>query len=242
MVKDCQRITVHAVTFAHQRGPVLYASLPHDIAPPAGPRTAGEGGGTRHRLVSILWGHLAAMERPLGKNGHPADRAALPLQVVRGPLGKPHLLVGTSRGPAISFSECGGKVWAALCGDESEIGIDVAGTDEFQGDYPVHRVFHAHELQQASLLSGGDAAMASALLWSIKESVVKALGCGFHLVDPREIRVHPSGAEGGGYAFSAWLSKKALARFPERAQGSLWIRSFPREKTWLSLALLDRQP
>ena len=133
----------------------------------------------------------------------------------RGPLGRPHLLVGEYRGPAISFSEGGGKVWAALCGDESDIGIDVAGTDEFQREYPFHRVFHAQELHHALRLAGGDLEKASALLWSIKEAVVKALGCAFHLVDPRQITVYPSaGEEDGGYTFPVGLSGKALERFP----------------------------
>jgi len=47
---------------------------------------------------------------------------------------------------------------------------------------PFSRVFHAQELQHALRLAGGDLEKASALLWSIKEAVVKALGCGFHLV------------------------------------------------------------
>ncbi len=86
----------------------------------------------KHLLVSTLWDHLVAMESPLWKHCQSSGRAAFPIQVVRGLLGRPHLLLGEYQGPAISFSEGGGKVWAALCGDESDIGIDVAGPDEFQ--------------------------------------------------------------------------------------------------------------
>ena len=172
------------------------------------------GTGDKHRLVSTLWDHLVAMESPLWKRCQSSNRAAFPIQVVRGPLGRPHLLLGEYRGPAISFSEGGGKVWAALCGDESDIGIDVAGTDEFQREYPFHRVFHPQELQHALRLAGGDLEKASALLWSIKEAVVKALGCAFHLVDPRQITVYPSVGGDGGYTFPVGLSGKALARFP----------------------------
>jgi len=86
---------------------------------------------------------------------------------------------------------------------------------------------------------------ASALLWSIKEAVVKALGCGFHLVDPRQITVYPStgGAVGGdgGYTFPVGLSEKALVRFPIAAGRSLWVRSLPQRKMWLSIALLNGQ-
>ncbi len=196
----------------------------------------------KHRLISTLWNHLVAMESPLWKRCPSSSEAPFPFQVVRGPLGRPHLLSGEYGGPAISFSEGGGKVWAALCGDGSDIGIDVAGTDEFHREYPFHRVFHAQELQHALRLAGGDLEKASALLWSIKEAVVKALGCAFHLVDPRQITVYPStGGEEGGYTFPVGLSRKALVRFPIGAGRSIWVRSLPQVKMWLSIALLNGQ-
>jgi hypothetical protein len=121
----------------------------------------------------------------------------------------------------------------------------VAGTDEFQKEYPFHRVFHPQELQHALRLAGGDLEKASALLWSIKEAVVKALGCAFHLVDPLQITVYPSAGEAegvnGGYTFPVGLSGKALMRFPIAAGRSLWVRSLPQRKMWLSIALLNRQ-
>jgi len=87
-------------------------------------------------------------------------------------------------------------------------------------------------------LTGGDLEKASALLWSVKEAIVKALGCAFHLVDPRQITVYPSAGENGGHTFPVSLSGKALERFPIAAGRSLWVRSLPRKKTWLSIALL----
>jgi phosphopantetheinyl transferase len=88
--------------------------------------------------------------------------------------------------------------------------------------------------------------LASALLWSVKESVVKALGCGFHLVDPRQISVYPSAAEAagedGGYTFPVGLSGKARVQFPIAADRSLWVRSVLQGKMWLSIALLNRRP
>ena len=150
-------------------------------------------------------------------------------------------MLGEYRGPAISFSEGGGSVWAAICGDESDIGIDVAETDEFQGDYPLQRVFNAQELQHVLRLGGGDVEKASALLWSIKEAVVKALGCGFHLVEPRDICVQSYVEEDGEYIFAVCLSRKALERLPIGAGRSIWVRSFPRAKMWLSVAFLNRQ-
>ena len=241
MAKDCRGITVHDVSFIDRKGSVFYASLP--CRPCATENREGCGtnrAGDRHRLVSILWDHVAATESPLWKCSPFSDRAAFPLQVARGLLGRPQLTLGEYRGPAISFSECGGKVWAALCGDASEIGIDVAGTDEFPREYPFHRVFHAQELRHALGLADGNLEKASALLWSIKEAVVKALGCAFHLFDPRQISVYPSMGEEGICTFPVGLSRKALVRFPIGAGRSISVRSFLREKRWLSIALFTK--
>jgi phosphopantetheinyl transferase (holo-ACP synthase) len=238
VAKDREGATVYTMNPVHRSGPVFYASLPRDTETPARHETNGEE--AKHRLVSILWNHLVAMDGPLGTSCLSANRAALPIQVVRDPLGKPHLLLGAHRGPAISFSEGGGKVWAALCGDESDMGIDVAEAAEFQGEYPFHRVFNGQELQHALNLAGGDLEKASALLWSVKEAVVKALGCAFHFVDPLQIHVYPSIGGDDGYTFPVRLSGKALARFPTGAGLSLWVRSFPQVKMWLSIAVLNR--
>jgi hypothetical protein len=240
--KAGQEITVQAVNFLERRGPVCYASLP--VAPETLKGCRTNGAGVRRRLFSSLWDHLAALmagEGPLEKGGHASNRAAVPIQVAHDPLGRPHLRLGEDRGPAISFSEGGGKIWAALCGDESDIGIDVAETDEFQGEYPVHRVFHGQELHHALRLAGGDLARASALLWSVKEAVAKALGCGFHFVSPRQINVYPAVGRDGGYTFPVGLSGKARVRFPLNPGRSIWVRSLPRGKMWLSIALLNGQ-
>ena len=238
MEKDREGATVHTMNPVHRSGPVFYASLPRDTETPTGPETDGEE--ARHRLVSILWDHLVAMDSPLWASCLSANRAAFPIQVVRDPLGKPHLRLGAHRGPAISFSEGGGKVWAALCADESDMGIDVAEAAEFRGEYPFHRVFNVQELQHILNLAGGDLEKASALLWSVKEAVVKALGCAFHFVDPLQIHVYPSIGWDDGYTFPVRLSGKALARFPIGAGLSLWVRSFPQVKMWLSIAVLNR--
>ena len=241
MAEDCQDITVHAASFDHRGGPVFYASLPCSTEIFKGHRT--NGSGDKHRLVSLLWDHLVAMESPFWKCFHSSRRDDFPIRVVRGRLGRPHLLLGEYHGPAVSFSEGGGNVWAALCWDRSDIGIDVAGSDEFQSQYPFHRVFNDQELQHALRLAGGELGNASALLWSIKEAVVKALGCAFHLVDPLQINVCPSVAGGdGGYTFPVRLLGKALMRFPKGAGRSIWVRSFPHVKMWLSITLLNWHP
>ncbi|MBI5443283.1 MAG: 4'-phosphopantetheinyl transferase superfamily protein [Deltaproteobacteria bacterium] len=169
-----------------------------------------------------------------------SNSAALPLQIVRDALGQPHLRCGEYRGPTISFSEGGGNLWAALCGAESEVGIDVAGSDEFPGTYPFHRVFHGEELAHALSAAGGDLGSAAALLWSIKEAVVKALGCAFHFVDPRHITVDPGVRDDDGLAFPVSLSGKALRQLSRDADQASWVRAFPQEKRWLSIARLSR--
>ncbi len=236
--KDDPEITVRTMRPIHQRGPVFYASRPLDTVPRAG---QGTNEGAKGRLVSLLWDHFVAMESPLTKDSRSSTKKAFPIRILHGPLGKPLFLLGERPGPAISFSEGGGRLWAALSGDESDIGIDVAGADEFPGEYPFHRAFHALELQQTMMLVKGDAAKASALLWSIKEAVVKALGCAFHLVDPREIDVRPSDEGDGEYIFSAGLSRRTPARFPIIAGRTTWVRSLPLSNGWLSIALLKEQ-
>lgn len=244
---DCQRLTVQAMSFVHEKGPVFYASLScRPCVAETSKECATVGVIDKRRLVITLWDQFAAMESPAWKRCQSSDREAFPIRVVCNLLGRPHLMLGEYPGPAISFSKGGGKVWAALSGDESDIGIDVAGTDEFQSGYPFHRVFSSQEIQHALRLTGGNMGKASALLWSIKEAVVKALGCAFHLVDPRQIIVYPPAAgvvEGNGaHTFPVGLSGKALERFPMAAGRSLWVYSFPQRKMWLSIALLKRRP
>ena len=238
--QDCQGITVHVASFGNEGTSVFYASMPCGPCVARTHKGCGVNGAGAHkiRLISVLWDQLVAMESSVREHCQSSNRAALNIQIVHGPLGRPQLLWGDYGGPAISFSEGGGKVWAALCGDESEIGIDVSEADEFKGEYPYRRAFHAQELQHALKVAGGDLEKASALLWSIKEATVKALGCAFHLVDPLEIYVYPPTGEEGEYTFPVGLSRKTLARVPTGTGRSLWVRSLPHVKMWLSIALL----
>jgi phosphopantetheinyl transferase (holo-ACP synthase) len=217
VIKDCPEITINAVSFPHQQATVFYACLPC---------TAGHKADQIH-LVSILCEHLAAMTDDM------------PIQIVHDPLGRPRLLLGECEGPAISFSEGGGKIWAALCPDATDIGIDAAGTDEFPQEYPFGRVFGEQELQHALNLTCRDLKKAAALLWSVKEAAVKALGCAFHLVDPLQLCVNSSSVEN---CFTVSLSGKALARFPMMAGRGIAVRSFFQKNLWLSIALLNSVP
>ena len=100
VAKAGPEITVQAVSFLERRGPVFYASLP--VAPETLKGCRTNGAGDRHRLVSSLWDHLAALrarESPLGKGGQASNRAAVPIQVVHDPLGRPQSPVGRKAGP-----------------------------------------------------------------------------------------------------------------------------------------------
>lgn len=231
--EDYQEATVQTVRFLHGSGTVFYACLPQNIE-------------VRHRLVSTLWNQLAATGNPHWQHCQATAIETLPIQLVQGLLGRPHLLLGEYPGPAVSFSESGGKVWAALCGDGADIGIDVAEADEFQGDYPLHRVFLPAELDHASTLTGDDVAAAAALLWSIKEAAVKALGCAFHLLEPRQITVHPvarrAAGRDGGYFFAVGMAGKDREVLPLTSGQILWVRSFSQRRMWLSIARWQRRP
>jgi phosphopantetheinyl transferase (holo-ACP synthase) len=218
VIKECSQITVNAVSFSQQQASVFYACLPC---------TAGHRADQIH-LVSILREQLAGLTDDM------------PIQIVHDPLGKPRLLLGECEGPAISFSEGGGKIWAALCTDVPDIGIDAVGTDEFPQKYPFGRVFGVQELQQALSLTCGDLKKAAALLWSVKEAAVKALGCAFHLADPLQLCVDMSCAEND--CFTVSLSGKALAKFPMMAGRGIAVHSLFQENIWLSIALLNSGP
>ena len=237
VAQDHQEVIVRRVRLVPGGGVIFYAFVPGNYAT----STVGEARRmeNRRRLVTILWEHLRARESSLWKRPPFSNRVAFPIQLVHDALGRPQLRLGEHQGPAISFSTAGEEVWAALCGDGSDIGIDVAGSAEFQEGYPLHRVFHEQELHQALVLAGGDLARAAALLWSIKEAVAKALGCAFHLVDPRDIHVQPSAAADDGPVFSVRLSGKARVRFPMADHRPVTVRSLPQAGTWLSIAALN---
>jgi hypothetical protein len=172
------------------------------------------------------------------------QRAAFPIQVVRGRLAGPISCwenIGARPSPSARVEEKSGPL---------SVGMSLISASMWQGPMnskettPFTGSSMPQELQHALRLAGGDLEKASALLWSIKEAVVKALGCAFHLVDPRQITVYPSaGGEGedGGYTVSGGLVREALARFPIAAGRSLWVRSLPQGKMWLSIALLNGQ-
>jgi 4''-phosphopantetheinyl transferase superfamily. len=69
-----------------------------------------------------------------------------------------------------------------------DMGIDATGPEDFPDPYPDARVFAHNELDAAARFVSS-LPEARALLWSLKEAAAKALGTGFHKVEPADLRV-----------------------------------------------------
>lgn len=146
-------------------GPVFYAS---DLAGP----------GAKERLVRRLLASLPGQDPDCAWR---PERWPVSLELTA--LGQPCLRLKGQPGPAVSFSQAAGCLWAALT-PAGQVGVDAALPSEFEAGYPMARAFRPAELDWARPLSGGDTPGAAALLWALKEAAVKALGVGFHVLDP----------------------------------------------------------
>jgi len=185
--------------------PVIYAS---DLA----------GAGAKERLVRRLLASLPGRETNGAVQPSPGTMS---LELTA--LGQPRLFLGGQPGPAVSFSQAAGRIYAAItC--TGQVGVDAAMPAEFEAGYPMARAFRSAELDWAKSLSGGATAGAAALLWALKEAAVKALGVGFHFLDPLAVEVlSPSPWQGG---IRVWV--KAGRIIPA------WAR--PEAGGWLALA------
>jgi hypothetical protein len=182
-------------------GPVLYAS---DLDVP----------GAKERLVRRLLARLSGLETaPIIGAGRG------PLFLETSALGQPRLVLAGRPGPAVSFSRAAGRVWAALTVG-GQVGIDAALAGEFEVGYPCARAFRNAELDWARPLSG-DTAGAAALLWAVKEAAVKALGVGFHLLDPLAVEVFKPRAWQGGFQVSVQAGRTLSAW--ARPEGGGWL-------------------
>jgi len=183
-----QRPTLVAPVFYSPRGePALVASTPA-----AWRASAPEGAGSRHRQAAKEFLARFLAEQLL-------ERQLPDLALRRDPLGQPRIWLGAVSGPALSFSWSAGRLWAAAGRPESGLGLDAAAPGEFTGSYPYQRVFMAAEWQSAVTLTAGNREEAAALLWSVKEAVVKARGCGFHFLSPRQVQLLFAGQGEHGY-------------------------------------------
>jgi hypothetical protein len=120
-----------------------------------------------------------------------------PLVLEAGPLGQPLCTLGGRPGPALSFSEAGGILWAAVSAT-GQVGVDAAREADFVPPYPYSRAFGPQEWDWAWRHCRGRSESAAALLWAAKEAAVKALGVGFHTMDPLDLEVSPGAPAGEG--------------------------------------------
>ena len=179
-------------------GPVIY------VSGLAGP-------GAKERLGRRLLAGLPGRETDFA-----SQPELWPLSLGKTALGQPHLMLGGRPGPSISFSQAAGCLWAALT-PAGQVGVDAAMPSEFEESYPWARAFRPAEFAWARPLAGGDSAGAAALLWALKEAAVKALGVGFHLLDPLAMEaVNPRPWQGGvrvavqaGRILPAWARPEA---------------------------------
>jgi hypothetical protein len=185
-------------------GPVIYAS---DLAGP----------GAKERLVRRLL---------TGLPGQETGGASRPVSLEKTALGQPRLMLGGRPGPSISFSQAAGCLWAALT-PAGQVGVDAALPSEFEESYPWARAFRPAEFAWARPLVGGDTAGAAALLWALKEAAVKALGVGFHLLDPLAVEAFSPRPWQGGWR----VLVKAGPILPA------WAR--PEAGGWLAIARHD---
>ncbi len=140
---------------------------------------------------------------------HLLERQLPDLTLGRDSLGRPRIWLGAAPGPALSFSWSAGRLWGAVSSSESALGLDAAAPGEFAGSYPHQRVFMEAEWQAAVTLTAGNPEEAAALLWSVKEAVVKARGCGFHFLSPRQVEVQFAGPGEHGYLWRGYLGNPA---------------------------------
>jgi phosphopantetheinyl transferase len=147
-----------------------------------------------------------------------------PLTLDVGPLGQPLLKLGGRPGPGLSFSRAAGLLWAAVAAT-GQVGVDAAREADFVPPYPYARAFGPREWDWAWRHCRGRGASAAALLWAAKEAAVKALGVGFHTVDPLDLEVVPGAPDGDGLGLVVQASE------PIRA----WARALP--DCWLALAV-----
>jgi len=160
-------------------------------------------------------------------------------RIVSDKFGKPRLMIRGQDGPPVSFSYSVDRLWATLCPYFYPCGIDAARPSEFDCNYPFSSVFGRREFQLGLELTQSDPSETAALLWSCKEATVKAVGCGFHLFKPFDVRIVPRLASSTAFEFYGEILRAARRKMPSSDQASIIIRSFKYLNDWVSIALID---
>ena len=166
-----------------------------------------------------------------------------PVDVTSDRLGRPLLVVADQRIANLSFSYCDGNAWAVVSEPSWCSGIDVSQRREFGEGYPFRRVFSSAELFHGNDMTCGDTAEAAALLWSAKEAAVKAVGWGFHFLEPRDVRLEirgPLWIEPGCQMWACLTAPRAMggSRF---GQVQIPVRTVRMEDCWVSVARMQNK-
>ncbi|GEM_PF-3862905 len=161
-------------------------------------------------------------------------------EVVRDALGKPILMVRGRPGPSVSFASLGGTTWAAMTRTRSSVGIDAAWSGEFGPGYPIQRAFHKEEFDFGLSRTRGERKEAAGLLWSVKEAVVKSLGCGFHLLDPLDLSVGEWQRDRKKSAFQVVLVNGAGRKLGMVEDEPIAVCTFREGEVWLSVAVVEK--
>ncbi len=151
-------------------------------------------------------------------------------------LGCPRARISGEEHVSVSFSRCMDRLWACVCRGRCSVGIDASCASEFPDRYPVHRAFHQNERNQLMGRYGLSSQEVTAMVWSVKEAVVKALGCGFRLIDPLDVAVEWVGMGTAG-DWSIRLLSTARKRLATRNDFRVQARTFRLSTQFVSVAI-----
>jgi len=190
-------------------------------------------------LVPLLLGRMHPKFAASRFGGPDCARCSSSIALSHGSLGRPVLYVDGRKGPSVSFSHVHGIVWAAMGLGSVGVGIDAAHGNEFQHSYPFDRAFHRDELLLCIGRCRNNRQEAAAMLWSVKEAAAKALGCGFHLLDPLDLRVDPSSEADSTSAVLVRVGQTAADKAPCLTCTHVAVRIFRDSDYWVSVAVAD---
>ena len=159
-----------------------------------------------------------------------------PISVEYDEFGKPRLKIGEFMEMAVSFSRVSDMLWASVTGSGNHLGMDVARAEEFDGNYPFPRAFHPEELF-SSMLDIHGIQESAAMLWSVKEAAVKALGIGYGLLGPLDIRIDSVEDHTTHYIPRIFIASGPLRGIGLHSSSCLSIISFSYAGTWVSVAI-----